>query len=154
MVEVGLGGRLDATNVITPMAAVITSIDFDHQDLLGETLESIAREKAGVIKPGIPVIVGPVAPGARAVIEAVCRERGATLVPAPNGCASLPRERTEPAIGATTVSLAAGEHRLAAVPLALRGRHQIDNASVAFCLMTELVAPRRTRSTARRCAPG
>ena len=80
VVEVGLGGRLDATNVITPMAAVITSIDLDHQDLLGETLESIAREKAGVIKPGIPVVVGPVAPGARAVIEATCREQGARLV--------------------------------------------------------------------------
>ena len=66
VVEVGLGGRLDATNVLMPMAAVITSIDFDHQDLLGETLESIAREKAGVIKPGIPVVVGPVAPGAHA----------------------------------------------------------------------------------------
>ena len=77
VVEVGLGGRLDATNVITPMAAVITSIDFDHQDLLGETLESIAREKAGVIKPGIPVIVGPVAPGAHAVIADACRERAA-----------------------------------------------------------------------------
>ena len=82
VVEVGLGGRLDATNVLTPMAAVITSIDFDHQDLLGETLESIAREKAGVIKPGIPVVIGPVAPGARAVIEATCRERGARLIAA------------------------------------------------------------------------
>src|SRR5262245_1741665 len=58
VIEVGLGGRLDATNVITPMAAAITSIDFDHQELLGATLTSIAREKAGVIKPGIPAIVG------------------------------------------------------------------------------------------------
>ena len=62
------------------MAAVITSIDFDHQDLLGETLESIAREKAGVIKPGIPVVVGPVAPGALAVIADACKDRHATLV--------------------------------------------------------------------------
>lgn len=137
VIEVGLGGRLDATNVISPMAAVITSIAFDHQDLLGETLESIAREKAGVIKPGIPVIIGPVAPGVRAVIEATCRERGATLVPA----SERVRVTAGPdggEIGATTVSLAAGAHRLTTVPLALRGRHQIDNASVAFCLMTEL----------------
>jgi dihydrofolate synthase/folylpolyglutamate synthase len=138
VVEVGLGGRLDATNVISPMAAVITSIDFDHQDLLGETLESIAREKAGVIKPGIPVIIGPVGPGARAVIEATCRERGATLVPA-NERVRVTAAPDGDETGATTVSLAAGEHRLTAVPLALRGRHQIDNASVAFCLMTELV---------------
>jgi len=144
VIEVGLGGRLDATNVITPMAAVITSIDFDHQDLLGETLESIAREKAGVIKPGIPVIVGPVAPGAHAVIEATCRERGARLISA----AERVRVTTstvdgetpigETPIDETMVSLEAGDDRLRDMRLALRGRHQISNAAVAFCLMTEL----------------
>ncbi len=142
VVEVGLGGRLDATNVISPMAAVITSIDFDHQDLLGETLESIAREKAGVIKPGIPVIIGPVAPGAHAVIAATCRERGAALVPAAERVRVASASAAGPAgdgMDARTVSFAAGEHWLADVTLALRGRHQIDNASVAFCLMTELV---------------
>ena len=145
VVEVGLGGRLDATNVISPMAAVITSIDFDHQDLLGETLESIAREKAGVIKPGIPVIIGPVAPGAHAVIAATCRERGALLIPASERVRVASADAAGPAgdrldeRDARMVSFAAGEHRLADVPLALRGRHQIDNACVAFCLMTELV---------------
>ena len=110
VLEVGLGGRLDATNVISPMAAVITSIDFDHQDLLGETLESIAREKAGVIKPGIPVIVGPVAPGARAVIEATCRERGATFVPASERVRVTQRGgRTKRRRARATISLAAGE---------------------------------------------
>jgi dihydrofolate synthase/folylpolyglutamate synthase len=136
VVEVGLGGRLDATNVITPMAAVITTIDFDHQDLLGESLESIAREKAGVIKPGIPVIVGPVDPGARAVIEARCREVGAELVDAGERVRVTASAPGRP--GDTTVSLEAGEHRLNDVTLALRGRHQIGNATVAFCLMTEL----------------
>ncbi len=138
VVEVGLGGRLDATNVITPMAAVITSIDFDHQDLLGETLESIAREKAGVIKPGIPVIMGPVAPGARAVIEATCREQGARLVPAAERV-RVTASRSETIDDDTTVSLEAGEHRLEDVRLALRGRHQAVNAAVAFSLMTELI---------------
>ena len=115
VVEVGLGGRLDATNVITPMAAVITSIDFDHQDLLGETLESIAREKAGVIKPGIPVIVGPVAPGARAVIEATCREAGRAAGPrrgtrqrhgidGRHRLAAKPRSRSKPATIGSTMS--------------------------------------------------
>ena len=99
------------------MAAAITSIDFDHQELLGETLESIAREKAGVIKPGIPVIVGPVAPGARAVIETTCRERGARLVDAAERVARRRRElaaamrrrsRSRPAnIGSTDVTLGA-----------------------------------------------
>ena len=138
VVEVGLGGRLDATNVITPMAAVITSIDLDHQDLLGETLESIAREKAGVIKPGIPVVVGPVAPGARAVIEATCLEQGARLVSAAERV-SVATSLADTAGGETTVSLEAGDHRLEDVRLALRGRHQVDNAAVAFCLMTELL---------------
>jgi dihydrofolate synthase / folylpolyglutamate synthase len=138
VVEVGLGGRLDATNVITPMAAVITSIDFDHQDLLGETLESIAREKAGVIKPGIPVIVGPVAPGVRAVLEAICHEQGARLVPAAERV-GVTASMAGTANGESTVSLEAGAHRLEDVRLALRGRHQVGNAAVAFCLMTELI---------------
>ena len=137
VVEVGLGGRLDATNVITPMAAVITTIDFDHQDLLGESLESIAREKAGVIKPGIPVIVGPVAPGARAVIEATCREVGARMIDAGERVRVAASTAGGPGDG-ESVSFEAGEHRLDNVMLALRGRHQIANAIVAFCLMTEL----------------
>ena len=138
VVEVGLGGRLDATNVLMPMAAVITSIDFDHQDLLGETLESIAREKAGVIKPGIPVVVGPVAPGAHAVIETVCRERGARLV---SVTSQVRVSADAPAhTGATMVTIEAGGYRLEHVELALRGRHQIANAAVAFCLMTELAS--------------
>lgn len=58
VIEVGIGGRLDATNVILPEACVITTVDFDHMDLLGETLEQIAFEKAGIIKPKVPVVVG------------------------------------------------------------------------------------------------
>jgi dihydrofolate synthase/folylpolyglutamate synthase len=61
VVEVGLGGRLDATNVIQPILTVITSIGFDHMALLGNTLESIAREKGGIVKPGVPLIVGATA---------------------------------------------------------------------------------------------
>ena len=58
VIEVGLGGRLDSTNIITPLASVITNISFDHMALLGNTLEKIASEKAGIIKPGIPVVIG------------------------------------------------------------------------------------------------
>ncbi|MGE0197725.1 MAG: folylpolyglutamate synthase/dihydrofolate synthase family protein [Simkaniaceae bacterium] len=58
VIEVGLGGRLDATNIIRPLLSIITSIDYDHQSILGETLEEIAREKAGIIKKGVPVVVG------------------------------------------------------------------------------------------------
>jgi dihydrofolate synthase / folylpolyglutamate synthase len=70
VVEVGLGGRLDATNVILPAACAITTIDFDHMDKLGKTLEAIAGEKAGILKPGVPVVSSPQAPAARRVLEA------------------------------------------------------------------------------------
>src|SRR6478735_5344012 len=72
VLEVGLGGRLDATNVVSPIAAAITSIDFDHQAQLGNTIESIAREKAGIVKPGIPLICGPVPAAAERVIREAC----------------------------------------------------------------------------------
>jgi len=79
IIETGLGGRLDATNVLDPEVAVITSISFDHTDILGNTLEAIAREKAGIIKPGRPVVVGLLPPEAVAVIEQVAEERGAPI---------------------------------------------------------------------------
>jgi dihydrofolate synthase / folylpolyglutamate synthase len=80
VVEVGLGGRLDATNVITPEVTAITSIAYDHQLYLGTSLASIAREKAGIIKRGIPVVVGDVGAEALAVIEEVARSTGAPIV--------------------------------------------------------------------------
>ena len=80
VLEVGLGGRLDATNVVTPLVTAITSIAFDHQLYLGNTLAEIAREKAGIIKPGVTVVVGPLDAEAAAVIEAVAAQRGADLV--------------------------------------------------------------------------
>jgi len=58
IIETGLGGRLDSTNVITPLLSVITNIGYDHMNILGNTLEEIAMEKAGIIKPGVPVVIG------------------------------------------------------------------------------------------------
>ncbi|HSY74381.1 MAG TPA: Mur ligase family protein, partial [Dongiaceae bacterium] len=77
--ETGLGGRLDATNIITPLASVITNIAFDHQQWLGDTLEKIATEKAGIIKPGIPVVTATEEKSALAVIEKIAREKNAPL---------------------------------------------------------------------------
>lgn len=79
IIEVGLGGRLDATNVVTPEVSVITSISLDHCEALGGTLAAIAREKAGIIKPGRPVVVGRVPPEAAAVIWTVAAERQSTV---------------------------------------------------------------------------
>jgi len=80
VIEVGLGGRLDATNVVEPEVAVITSIGFDHCEFLGNSLESIAGEKAGIIKPGRPVVVGRVPESAERTIRAVAATVGAPLV--------------------------------------------------------------------------
>jgi dihydrofolate synthase/folylpolyglutamate synthase len=78
--EVGMGGRLDATNIVRPRAAVIATLDYDHRDFLGETLVAIAREKLGIAKNGIPLIaLEPAQPDVRAEIEQVCAERNAPL---------------------------------------------------------------------------
>lgn len=82
VVEVGLGGRLDCTNIISPLVSVITNISFDHVQLLGNTLENIAGEKAGIIKRGIPVVVGEMVEETRPVFEAKAREMGAELISA------------------------------------------------------------------------
>jgi dihydrofolate synthase / folylpolyglutamate synthase len=115
VIEVGLGGRLDSTNVIDPIVTAITSIDFDHQQYLGNTLAAIAGEKAGIIKPGVPVVVGEVAPEAYDSIARVARERGAELIHA--------RERLRD---------------YGPLRLGLRGEHQIANASVALGVLEAL----------------
>ena len=80
VMEVGIGGRLDATNVVKPEVCIITSISYDHMDILGDTLGKIAGEKAGIIKPGVPVVSAPQQPEAMGEIERICTERGARLV--------------------------------------------------------------------------
>jgi dihydrofolate synthase/folylpolyglutamate synthase len=79
VLEVGLGGRLDATNVVTPEVSVITSLSYDHTQILGNTLSEIAAEKAGIIKIGVPVVLAPQKDEARMVIEEIARERSAPL---------------------------------------------------------------------------
>ena len=80
IVEVGLGGRLDSTNIITPLVSVITNISLDHTDMLGSTLEQIALEKAGIIKRGVPVIVGETTPETKPVFETIAHEIEAPIV--------------------------------------------------------------------------
>ena len=80
VVEVGLGGRLDCTNIITPLVSIITNISFDHTQFLGDTLAKIAAEKAGIIKKGVPVVVGEATSETRPVFEAKAREMDAPIV--------------------------------------------------------------------------
>ena len=79
VIEVGLGGRLDSTNIITPLLSVITNIGWDHMNMLGNTLEKIALEKAGIIKQGVPVVVGEIIPETKSVFEQVAKEKNAGL---------------------------------------------------------------------------
>ena len=132
VLEVGLGGRLDATNIVTPIATAITSIDFDHQVQLGETIEAIAREKAGIIKPGVPVVCGPLPAAAGAVIEEISKARGATLIEALEEVRIVRNERR------SSVGVRSRMRAMEDVTLALSGRHQLDNAAVAVALLDEL----------------
>jgi len=80
IVEVGMGGRLDATNVVEPEISVITSIGLDHCEQLGDTVEKIAAEKAGIVKPGRPVVIGRLPPGAERVVRDIAAERGCRVI--------------------------------------------------------------------------
>ena len=136
VLEVGLGGRLDATTVATPTAGAITTIDFDHQAHLGGTIRAIASEKAGIAKPGMVVVCGERKPEAVDVIEEVCHRQGATLVQAWDGVEVSASSRT----GLTTMTLRTPARSYAPCTLALRGAHQVGNAVVAVRLLEALDA--------------
>jgi dihydrofolate synthase / folylpolyglutamate synthase len=134
VIEVGLGGRFDATNIVEPMAAAITSIDFDHMRHLGRTIPEIAFEKAGVIKPDIPVVTGDLSAEAEAVVQRVCTEQGARLVPAHEGV-ETPGVVTD---GRARLTIETATRAYGPLTLGLAGRHQIGNAVVAVRLLEEL----------------
>ncbi|NWF72164.1 MAG: bifunctional folylpolyglutamate synthase/dihydrofolate synthase [Nitrospirae bacterium] len=128
VIEVGLGGRFDATNVVTPMASAVTTISFDHQEYLGSTLSSIAFEKAGIIKSGVPVVVGRLEDEAWRTIDQVARERQASVM-------RLDEDfRTE---GETSgqFSYRSLNMQYDGLNCALEGRHQHDNAACALALL-------------------
>ncbi len=133
VLEVGLGGRFDATNVVHPVAAAITSIGFDHREHLGETLGEIAREKAGIIKPGIPVVAGALPPAAWPAVLRTADDEGARVIRAADDSAVTWRLDS----GRSVIEVTTPNHRYAPIRLALRGEHQIGNAVVAIRLLEE-----------------
>ena len=128
VVEVGLGGRLDATNVLRPDLAIITHIGLDHADLLGPTVEDVAREKAGIAKPGVPLLSAADGPGVRAAIRSTAEARNAIYVhlddEAEVGTVSSEAERL-------VFDLTTPVRGYPGLHVALAGAHQVRNAALA-----------------------
>ena len=113
VIETGMGGRLDSTNVVTPEVSVITNIGWDHMQFLGDSLEAIAIEKAGIIKPGVPVVIGEASEEIAAVFKEVASERGAPVMLADDGIGGI-------------------------LPCGLVGEHQNRNKNTAFAAIQVL----------------
>lgn len=130
VLEVGMGGRLDSTNVIsTPLISVITPVDLDHVEYLGDTIEKVAAEKAGIIKPNGIAVVHPQVPEAMAVIESVCKETATTLISAPTESIQV----LEVSDRGTTFELEGERYTIA-----MLGEHQTRNAAVALTAIKAL----------------
>ena len=127
VIEVGMGGRLDATNVLQPLVCAITPVSMDHMERLGNTLEAIAGEKAGIIKEGVPVVCGPQQPEALQVIRNKCREKNARLLVFGEDFTVAPSAR---GLNVTTWN-----GSLENVRLAMPGRHQHANAATAVAIL-------------------
>ena len=131
IIEVGLGGRLDATNVLSPLVSAITSIGLDHQQHLGSTLAAIAEEKAGILKPGTPVVLGTLPPEADGVIVRLAGASGSPVIRSADQITTSTRVED----GRTFLEVRTPANDYGTVPLALRGQHQVGNALVALRIM-------------------
>jgi len=149
VLETGLGGRLDTSNVVQPAVCGITSISYDHMEVLGDTLAKIAAEKAGIIKTGSKVVCSPQYPEAMEVIESVCRERGAELIRVGSDVTwqmkSANHERQEFTLHGIRASYE--------LTIPLLGEHQLNNAATAVA-MAEVLAGQGADISAKAIADG
>ncbi len=134
--EVGMGGRFDATNVVTPLVSVITNIALDHQEYLGRTLGAIAFEKAGIIKPGVPVVTGTEGPTALKVIQARAKEEKALLIRVRDGGMKIAGAKAR-LVRECPVEYRFGFDTFLFTP-GLLGPHQGKNAAVALAALSVL----------------
>jgi dihydrofolate synthase / folylpolyglutamate synthase len=140
VLETGLGGRLDATNVVTPEVCIITSISLDHTEVLGDTLARIAAEKAGIIKPGRPVVSSAQAEEAAQVIREACQKKGARLISV--GSDIVWRKLDSNLSGQSLeVQGLKGSYR---ITIPLLGAHQLQNAAAAVGALEVLGVPRKS----------
>ncbi|MCL1887648.1 MAG: bifunctional folylpolyglutamate synthase/dihydrofolate synthase [Kiritimatiellaeota bacterium] len=134
VLETGLGGRLDATNVVEPLVSVITRVGFDHMGVLGNTLAEIAAEKAGIIKPGRPVVVADMPEEAREVVPARARDACAALHDARGTTVA----RVKFAAGGLTFDLETPSRNIARLTTPLAGAYQVENIAAAVATLEAL----------------
>lgn len=138
VVEVGVGGRFDAANALDPALSIITPISRDHTEQLGMTVDAIARHKAGIMRPGRPVVVAPQGPVADAALLEVHRSVGARLVRVVDAARWTPGT---PADGGDAFELRTAQTSHGRLILGMRGRHQVVNAATAVVAVETLLAP-------------
>jgi dihydrofolate synthase / folylpolyglutamate synthase len=139
VIEVGLGGRLDSTNLVNPDVTAITAIQLEHTQLLGDTLAKIAREKAGIIKPGVTIITVPQDPEVIEVFKEVAEERGAPLEILGTTLEFSSRFVASPELGPhVRVSVAAGQGGYEHMAVPLKGEHQAINCGLALAILRKL----------------
>jgi dihydrofolate synthase/folylpolyglutamate synthase len=149
IVETGLGGRLDSTNVLVPLLSIITNVSFDHREYLGNTLRSIAREKAGIIKRDVPSVTGSREREVLETLKSAARKRGSRLFEASRVATLRVRENGK---HRTTVSIRSPKVSIKDVPLGLDGLHQAENARLAVASVDILLRHRHFAFTRIRNA--
>jgi len=149
VIEGGLGGRRDSTNVITPLVSAITEIQLEHTAVLGDTLEKIAAEKAGIIKPGVPCLSVPQEPGVIGVFERVAGEAGSPLRVLGREIEFTKRFESAHAMGPhTRICVTTGDFALEHLPVPFEGEHQAENCGLALAILQHLALERRWASSA------
>jgi dihydrofolate synthase/folylpolyglutamate synthase len=145
VIETGMGGRLDATNVVTPSVTVVTNVSLEHREYLGPTLAAIAFEKAGIIKRGVPVVTAVSQPAALEVIRRTAQHKSAPLF-------RLGKEFSVRRRGSQEFTYIGLRHRWPGLTTALQGRYQVDNAALtlAACELLQRKAPRIELESVRR----
>ncbi len=138
VIEVGLGGRLDATNVVDPLLAVITSLSLDHTNVLGDTLDKIAYEKGGIIKPGKAVVVSPQKDEALAVLEEIAQRCNARMILVGRDYAFRMISHDTSGQSFEVLDVSSPERGWTQLRIPLLGRHQVENACTAYAALREL----------------
>lgn len=138
VIETGLGGRLDSTNVITPVVTAITNVDLDHCSVLGDTIAKIAREKAGIIKPGIPLVTASERPDALKIIRKECARNSSKIILCSGNDPDIRADIVGKSGDGQIMDVLYGKRTVKGLFVPLFGAHQSHNVAVVFGLLSEL----------------